>query len=120
MMEKDKNNSRKSNKLTDKHVAGKERRDKRKKKQRALLRWEDDNLHFATISLLKAFFFNLTIYLGVNYGSHPWHWYFSNGLPCLLGPLLLLLLKVVIVCTYISGPVKKSDPTLNLNRTFSR
>ena len=119
MMEKDKNNSRKSNKLTDKHVAGKERRDKRKKKQRALLRWKDDNLHFATISLLKAFF-NLTIYLGVNYGSHPWHWYFSNGLPCLLGPLLLLLLKVVIVCTYISGPVKKSDPTLNLNRTFSR
>ena len=31
-------------------------------------------------------------FIGVNYGSHPWHWYLSNALPSLLGPLLLPLL----------------------------
>ncbi len=29
---------------------------------------------------------------GVHYGSHSWHWYLSQGLPPLLGPLLLPLL----------------------------
>jgi len=54
-----------------------------------------DSALYGTLTIVPLNFFLINVYknLGVNYGSHPWHWYFSNGLPCLLGPLLLLLLK---------------------------
>lgn len=32
--------------------------------------------------------FNVLQNLGTFYGSHPWHWYFTQGLPVVLGPHL--------------------------------
>ncbi|XP_005052034.1 PREDICTED: GPI mannosyltransferase 3 isoform X2 [Ficedula albicollis] len=32
--------------------------------------------------------FNVLQNLGTFYGSHPWHWYFTQGLPVILGPHL--------------------------------
>ena len=35
--------------------------------------------------------------LGVNYGTHPLHWYLTAGLPSLLGPLVVPLYMAIPV-----------------------
>jgi phosphatidylinositol glycan class B len=42
-----------------------------------------------TVTPLNFVLFNLAS--SSHYGTHPWHWYFSSGLPTLAGPLLPLL-----------------------------
>ncbi|XP_061416393.1 GPI mannosyltransferase 3 [Lethenteron reissneri] len=39
---------------------------------------------------LRFFLANAARDIGSFYGSHPWHWYLSQGLPAVLGPLLPL------------------------------
>lgn len=39
--------------------------------------------------LLQFVKFNFLSSGAAHYGSHPWHWYLSNGLPMLLGPFIL-------------------------------
>lgn len=46
-----------------------------------------------TIVPFKFLLFNFVNNFSEFYGQHPWHWYFSNGLPSLMGPTLLPLLS---------------------------
>jgi phosphatidylinositol glycan class B len=52
-----------------------------------------DSIFYAKLILTPFNFFIINVYknLGVNYGTHPWHWYVTAGLPSLLGPLVLPL-----------------------------
>ncbi|KAM5235547.1 GPI mannosyltransferase 3 [Ctenodactylus gundi] len=46
-----------------------------------------DRIFFGQWTLVQVNFlkFNVLQNLGTFYGSHPWHWYFSQGLPVVLG-----------------------------------
>uniref|UniRef100_H3B3L9 Mannosyltransferase n=1 Tax=Latimeria chalumnae TaxID=7897 RepID=H3B3L9_LATCH len=49
-----------------------------------------DRIFFGTWILVQMNFvrFNVMQNLGTFYGSHPWHWYFTQGFPVILGPHL--------------------------------
>ncbi|NXB73485.1 PIGB mannosyltransferase, partial [Donacobius atricapilla] len=49
-----------------------------------------DRVFFGEWVLVQLNFlkFNVLQNLGTFYGSHPWHWYFTQGLPVVLGPHL--------------------------------
>ena len=50
---------------------------------------------------LQFLMFNFVNNFSQFYGSHPWHWYFSNALPSLMGPTLLpTLLSVMYAVSY--------------------
>lgn len=46
-----------------------------------------------TVPPINFFLINVYKNLGVNYGTHPWHWYLTNALPTMLGPLLIPLIQ---------------------------
>eukprot|EP00088_Acartia_fossae_P046005 TRINITY_DN4962_c0_g1_i19.p1 TRINITY_DN4962_c0_g1~~TRINITY_DN4962_c0_g1_i19.p1 ORF type:complete len:521 (-),score=46.20 TRINITY_DN4962_c0_g1_i19:135-1697(-) len=52
-----------------------------------------DSVFYGSVTITPLNFFIVNVYnnLGVNYGTHPWHWYLSAGLPALLGPLIFPL-----------------------------
>ena len=47
---------------------------------------------FWTIPFLGSFHFNVVLGNSLLYGSHPWHWYFTAGIPAVTGLWLPLLL----------------------------
>lgn len=49
--------------------------------------------------------FNFLTSGAAHYGSHPWHWYLSNGLPMLLGPYLVPLLFSIGKATTFHNPL---------------
>lgn len=49
--------------------------------------------------------FNIVKNLGVHYGSHPWHWYFTQGVPAIFGSQL----PIVIYGTLSSKTLSKSQ-----------
>ena len=51
---------------------------------------------FWTLPFLGNFHFNVILKFSTLYGAHPWHWYWTAGLPAITGLLLpVLLLNVV-------------------------
>lgn len=60
-----------------------------------------DSWFYATFTITPLNFFIINVYrnLGVNYGSHPWHWYVSNALPSAFGPLLIAYLLELKTCS---------------------
>ncbi|ORZ37288.1 Alg9-like mannosyltransferase family-domain-containing protein [Catenaria anguillulae PL171] len=41
--------------------------------------------------------FNLVHSISTFYGTHPWHWYLTNGWPTMLGPYTLLVLPTLLL-----------------------
>lgn len=58
-----------------------------------------DSFFYQNFTIVPLNFFMVNVYnnLGVNYGTHPWHWYFSAALPSLIGPLVVPLLLALPV-----------------------
>ncbi|XP_049820403.1 GPI mannosyltransferase 3 [Aethina tumida] len=56
--------------------------------------WMHGNLLVSSFEFLK---YNLYHNIGVFYGSHPWHWYLSTGLPTILGIQLIPFLIATLV-----------------------
>lgn len=46
--------------------------------------------------LWNFFTFNFVKNLGVHYGSHPWHWYFTQGVPAIFGSQLPIVIYGVL------------------------
>ncbi|KAF2977791.1 hypothetical protein EK904_007759 [Melospiza melodia maxima] len=85
-----------------------------------------DRVFFGEWVLVQLNFlkFNVLQNLGTFYGSHPWHWYLTQGLPVVLGPhlpffvhgcalaprrfriLLLALLWTLLVYSHVHCPLK--------------
>jgi GPI mannosyltransferase 3 len=51
---------------------------------------------FWTVPFLGLIHFNVVLNYASLYGSHPWHWYFSAGLPAVAGLLLVPLLGMLL------------------------
>jgi GPI mannosyltransferase 3 len=51
---------------------------------------------FWTVPFLRLIHFNVVLNYASLYGSHPWHWYFTAGLPAVSGLLLLPLLSMLV------------------------
>jgi GPI mannosyltransferase 3 len=51
---------------------------------------------FWTVPFLGLIHFNVVLNYASLYGSHPWHWYFSAGLPAVAGLLLVPLLSMLL------------------------
>ncbi|KNC47061.1 GPI mannosyltransferase 3 [Thecamonas trahens ATCC 50062] len=67
----------------------------------ALLVAIDSALYCAwTLAPLNFVSFNLAHSVAAFYGTHPWHWYLTAGVPELLGPALVLFLA-----SWLCGPV---------------
>ena len=60
-----------------------------------------DTYHYGriVISPVQFFYYNIWLDYSDNFGTHPWHWYLTNGLPVMLGlstlPLLPLLMQIL-------------------------
>lgn len=56
-----------------------------------------DSLYYGSLTFVPWNFmrFNALSNLADHYGTHPWHWYLSNGLPSALGPHSVPLLLAV-------------------------
>jgi GPI mannosyltransferase 3 len=50
---------------------------------------------FWTVPFVALIHFNVVLNYAKLYGSHPWHWYFTAGLPAVSGLLLLPLLSML-------------------------
>lgn len=65
-----------------------------------------DSVFYGTLTLTPLNFINLNVVKGVAsfYGSHPFHWYFTQGVPVVLGvftlPFILQLLKATRICCH--------------------
>lgn len=53
-----------------------------------------------TLVALNFVKFNVVGGLGTFFGSHPWHWYFSQGLPTMLFTFTPIFLLGVIAAAY--------------------
>ena len=83
-----------------------------------LLAWLVDSLGYGQSTLVAYQFarFNLTGGAAF-YGSHPWHWYVTQGWPAVLGPHLLLVLWgaghwVWVRCSGGTPPRREPDSAL--------
>ncbi|CAH0393990.1 unnamed protein product [Bemisia tabaci] len=62
----------------------------------------DSYLHGSLVfTSFNFFWFNIFHNIGVHYGSHSFHWYLTQGLPVVLGPFLLPLIRGPIEFTPI-------------------
>jgi phosphatidylinositol glycan class B len=59
-----------------------------------------------TLVPLQFLMFNFVNNFSLFYGWHPWHWYFTNALPSLMGPTLVPILMSVI-CAVRCNNVKQ-------------
>jgi hypothetical protein len=58
---------------------------------------------FPALPFLGSFHFNVLLDNATLYGSHPWHWYFSTGIPVITGLLLPLLIWDLVAGSWSTG-----------------
>jgi phosphatidylinositol glycan class B len=58
---------------------------------------------FPALPFLGNFHFNVLLDNATLFGTHPWHWYFSAGIPAITGVLLPLLIMDLVAGCWSSG-----------------